>query len=1173
MTDAITNIVITAKDTTASAFASVNSNLTGLASQALKATTAISAIGAGAAFSSMVAFTKQTLRAQDELFKLSQKTGIAVESLAGLEFAAEQSGVELDKVAKATRTFGLLVKEAADESSGAAKKLSQLGLSYKDLKDLSPERQLLALADALSKFSKEDRAVALTATLGDKMADLIPLLSGGSKGLQELIEQGKKLNPVTEQSAKNAEKFNDQVNLLSKSVSALGREMVQGIIPSLTRVSDEMVKATQQSGLFAGALAGVKQLFVESFGNPKILGDVGQIRREILKTQQTIATLEVKKDSVFFDQNALLHEQEKLQQLEGELEKAVLKSREFFKATDEENKVLEEFKIKLDDCGSSTSKLGKESDKLKKSMTDQTRIASEHVKLLNIERKAREDLLRPYQQSAKAAEERLDDMRQEVRALEVSRARQISLEEAIELTTIARLEEKRAMTRDSVALESIQKEIAARRDMIGIIQSREAQANGDRIRQQELNAYDQFGIQAARNIQSNLAFGIEQGFRGGFKAGVSGLLDGLLNTVASVVSQVVSVRLLQGIGAGSVLGLGGGGGAAASGGINLLQGASAGLNIASLFRGGFGATSLISSAGSLLPGSAGAFFSGFGGGAIPGVSSSAALAGGSFGAVAGPVAALFAAQMLTNMFAGDKTISNSGLWKTISKVPVIGILPGIINGLFGRAPYKFRQQSLQGDISSSGFTGDITNVFRSEGGLFMSNKHKSVTEQLTPEMQMLFDSTIGGFFNTVRAASVNLGLDASLVDNFTKQIQIKSEKGKKLTEESITSLFEGLADDITRAALPTIDAFKKVGEQSIDTIGRLSKEFSTLTGAVRVLFGKSSGDASSFVRAFGISDRTGFLDQAGGADAFAANVAGFVGNFLTTEQAMKPVIEDIVAERDRLGLSGLNTRAQVASAVTSGKLNVEQIQFLIGKQGQIDQVLKYFEALNESIEGTADAANRAARELNIRNADETEYGQRLNKAIQDTTQSITELEGISKSLQQTVNDINPLSLSQARSQITSGGFDASNLQQALSVLSGTNAGQFSNVLDFRRAKAANVSAIGSLQNSLGYALLGERNKLSSIQNEKQAFQEALNRAGISYFNEVARFETGGFVPRDGMAFLHKNEQVVSANDSKTFGDQIKLLKTAIEALVVANNKMNRRFDKWDNEGLPAERAA
>ena len=1176
MTTATTNIVITAKDSTAAAFASVNSNITGLASSAARLGTGLAAIGGGAVVASMTAFVKKTIDAQDELFKLSQKTGIAVESLAGLEFAAEQSGVELDKVAKATRQFSLLVAESANASSGAAAKLKQLGLEYKDLKDLSPEKQLLALADALSKFGREDRAVALTATLGNRMADLIPLLSGGSKGLQDLIEQGKKLNPVTEESARNAERFNDQVNLLSKSVSALGREMVQGLIPSLTRVTDEMVKTTQQSGLLAGVMAGVKQLFVESFGSPKILGDVGNIRREILKTKDTIASLETKKDSIFFDRNALLHEQEKLQQLEIDLQKAIEKSRETIIVNEQAAQATKKFAIATDTSAKSTSKAASSNDRLTKSMSDQSRIASEHVKLLEIERKQREAMLAPYRQSAQAANERLSDMQQEIRALELSRTRQISLEQAIELTTIARLEEKRAITKDSVALDAINSEIVARREMVSLIQASDAQAAGDRIRQSELGAYEQFSIQAARNIQSNLAFGIEQGFRGGFKAGVSGLLDGLLNTVASVVSQVVSVRLLQGIGAGSVLGLGGGGGAAASGGINLLQGASTGLNIASLFRGGFGATSLISSAGSLLPGSAGAFFSGFGGGAIPGVSSSAALAGGSFGSVAGPAIGIAVAAMavdaISKSIAGDKTLGN-GFTDFMQKIPVLGAGWNILAGIFGREPYKFRQQSLQGTVSPGGFDGDITNVFRSKGGWLRGNKHKSITEQLTPEMELLFDSTVGGFFDTVRAASVNLGLDASLVDNFTKQIQIKSEKGKKLTEEAITSLFEGLADDITKAALPTIDAFKKVGEQSIDTISRLSKEFSTLTGAVRVLFGKSSGDASSFVRAFGISDRSGFLDAAGGADAFAANVAGFVGNFLTTEQAMKPLIEDIVAERDRLGLSGLNTRAQVASAVTSGKLNVEQIQFLIGKQGQIDQVLKYFEALNESIEGTAEAANRAARELNIRNADETEYGQRLNATIQAITQSITELEGISRSLQQTVNEISPLSLEQARSQIASGNFNASNLQQALSVLSGTSASGFSNVLDFRRARAANVSAIGALQSNVDYALLGERNRLTSTIQEKEALQAALARAASMYLSEVASFDVGGKVPRTGFALIHKNEQVVTASDSASFAQQIGELKTAIEVLVVANNKMNRRFDKWDAEGLPAERVA
>ena len=146
MTTATTQIVITAKDSTAAAFASVNSGLSGLSGTAARLGSTLSALGAGAFVGSLAAFTRQTLEAQDQLFKLSQKTGLAVESLAGLEFAAEQSGVELEKVARATRVFRELVIEAGDSSSTAAKQLKSLGLSYQDLKDLSPEKQLLALA-------------------------------------------------------------------------------------------------------------------------------------------------------------------------------------------------------------------------------------------------------------------------------------------------------------------------------------------------------------------------------------------------------------------------------------------------------------------------------------------------------------------------------------------------------------------------------------------------------------------------------------------------------------------------------------------------------------------------------------------------------------------------------------------------------------------------------------------------------------------------------------------------------------------------------------------------------------------------------------------------------------------------------------------------------------------
>ena len=74
-------------------------------------------------------------------------------------------------------------------------------------------------------------------------------------------------------------------------------------------------------------------------------------------------------------------------------------------------------------------------------------------------------------------------------------------------------------------------------------------------------------------------------------------------------------------------------------------------------------------------------------------------------------------------------------------------------------------------------------------------------------------------------------------------------------------------------------------------------------------------------------------------------------------------------------------------------------------------------------------------------------------------------------------------------------------------------------------------------------------------------------------NNLASFDVGGKVPSTGLAMIHKNEQVLTANESSNMSGQIEQLTKAVEVLTIANNKMNRRFDKWDNEGLPAERTA
>lgn len=1012
MTSATTQIVITAKDATSQAFASANSNLVGLSSHALKAGAALSAIGSGTVVSSMGAFIKSTIDAQDNLFKLSQKTGLAVESLAGLEFAAEQSGVELDKVAKATRVFRELVIESADASSASAKKLAQLGLSYEKLKDLSPEKQLLALSDALSKFSKDDRPVVFTSIFGQKMADLIPLLANGSKELQTLIDQGKKFNPVTEESAKKSEQFNDQINLLNKSVASLGREFVQGMIPGLTAVTDKMVQVTQQSGFLQGALAGVKELFVQSFGNPKILGDVGQIRREIFKTQETIDSLSKKKDSIFFDKNALEHEKEKLVQLENDLQKAIVISREVIAANDANTESTRKFSIALNDTDPVKPIAGIK--KLNQVKNDAGRIESEYVKLLVIERKAHEDLLRPYQQSAKTAQERLDSMRSEAQALELSKRSQISLEQAIELTTIARLEERKATTGSAGAIAEIQKEIAARKQIVSIIQNSESStrqlANMNRIAADETS---QLWMQAGRNIQSTLANSIFNFF----DDGLDGMVKNVASTVGRIASEFAALRIAQGVGLAGMFGASGA--ANASSGFSLSSLASGASN---LFSSGFGISSALGSVGSALPGAAGAFFSGMGGtgaaaasgaqalwgaSGLTGANALGATVGSGLTAVAGPAAIAFAVTQGLKALAGDKRLGGGfgNVMNTIGDIPIIGdLLPVIplINGLFGRGPLKQRDTVLSGSIGAGGFEdGSLTTNFRAKGGLLRSNKNDFAKVDLVSgsvstdndklqgfadnlsgvasEIATTINSTVKSLSQSATDYAKNLGLSADAVTNYSKIIELQSEKGKMLTEEQIAELLKGIGNELAQGLLPSVNKFRKTGEDSFATLSRLNAEFLTLSDTA-IILGKSVSESKDFILSASFEARTGFVDAAGGIEALSNKTKFFADNFLTDSEKIAPAAERLSESMQDIGFSSEITKEQFKDLVQSyGQLNgitAEQLQALLN----IAPAFIAVKNAQEELLGTTNTLVKSERGLNdIRQELLSSYGKERNE--------------------------------------------------------------------------------------------------------------------------------------------------------------------------------------------------
>src|SRR5262245_34529576 len=71
--------------------------------------TAFAAIGAGVSIAGFTALIKGAIDAQDHLNNLSKATGIAVEELGGLGFAAKQAGSSLDGMAAAVGKLNLSI--------------------------------------------------------------------------------------------------------------------------------------------------------------------------------------------------------------------------------------------------------------------------------------------------------------------------------------------------------------------------------------------------------------------------------------------------------------------------------------------------------------------------------------------------------------------------------------------------------------------------------------------------------------------------------------------------------------------------------------------------------------------------------------------------------------------------------------------------------------------------------------------------------------------------------------------------------------------------------------------------------------------------------------------------------------------------------------------------------
>jgi hypothetical protein len=185
-----------------------------------------------------IRLAKNALETADNFAKLSQKTGVSVETLSGYAHAADLAGIDTETLALALGKLAKAANAAAQGGEEAKGPFHDLGIEFKNQQGgLRPLDDLLGdVADKFAGMPDGPRKAALAIELFGKSGDrMIPFLNEGRAGLEEMRKEAERLGLVFDtKTALAIEQFNDNMGRLRGTVQGFVNEELVALLPQLS---------------------------------------------------------------------------------------------------------------------------------------------------------------------------------------------------------------------------------------------------------------------------------------------------------------------------------------------------------------------------------------------------------------------------------------------------------------------------------------------------------------------------------------------------------------------------------------------------------------------------------------------------------------------------------------------------------------------------------------------------------------------------------------------------------------------------------------------------------------------------------------------------------------------------------------------------------------------------
>ncbi|HDT2219967.1 TPA: phage tail tape measure protein [Klebsiella variicola] len=186
------------------------------------------AIGVGTAGITLVKNTSDHITATD---RWAKSLKMSTQDLLSWQFAAEKAGLTGDNIADIFKDINDKVGDAVLNKSGeAAQALDTLGLSAEKLAQQDPDKQLIAISEALQKIPSQAGKTNILESLGNDLSKMLPLFDNNNEKLKQFIQLSKDFGVAPPQEdIDNLVKVNQFFQDIESSAQGLKIEIASGL--------------------------------------------------------------------------------------------------------------------------------------------------------------------------------------------------------------------------------------------------------------------------------------------------------------------------------------------------------------------------------------------------------------------------------------------------------------------------------------------------------------------------------------------------------------------------------------------------------------------------------------------------------------------------------------------------------------------------------------------------------------------------------------------------------------------------------------------------------------------------------------------------------------------------------------------------------------------------------